>query len=259
MFNNKKIVCVIPARLQSQRFPRKMLASLAGRPLLAWVWEAANKVDLFDEVIFAVDDDQIAEVIKSFGGKSVKTSVQCACGTDRLVELVNSGKISADVIVNWQGDEPFIVPEMVQNLLQSISNNEEPMWTLKKKITHPDDIFSKKIAKVVCDKNGYGIYFSRSPIPCFRDEQNPEKLVASGLYYKHVGLYAYTPQALQKIAAMGKSDLEDAEKLEQLRFLDYGLRYRLHETDHEVFGIDTPEDLHRAEQVVAKMRSNISV
>lgn len=244
----KRIVCVIPARLAATRFPRKMLTNIAGRPLLSWVWEAAKKVDLFDDVFFAVDSDEIADVIKSFGGKFFMTDLACKSGTDRLVELCLQDKIQADIWVNWQGDEPFISSDMIASLLQSIDDNAgTDMWTLKKLITKPEDIFSAKIAKVVCDTQGNALYFSRAPIPFFRDETNPEVLVQQKNYYKHVGLYAYTTQALHKIAAMGSSILEDAEKLEQLRFLAYGLKIRLHETDKEVFGIDTPEDLINAQ------------
>lgn len=257
MLNSKKIVCVIPARLESQRFPRKVLSMLAGRPLLAWVWDAARKTDFFDDVIFAVDADVTANLIKDFGGKFVKTSSQCQSGTDRLVELMKTGAVSADIWVNWQGDEPFISQDMVNTLLQSVANKDELMWSLKKKIVNANDIFSLKIAKVVCDKKGFAMYFSRSPIPCFRDQPTPEKLIESGVFYKHVGMYAFTTQALQKIALMGTSCLEDAEKLEQLRFLDYGLSIRMHETDKEVFGIDTPEDLENAEKRLAKKSSDL--
>lgn len=249
----KRIVCVIPARLASTRFPRKMLASIADRPLLAWVWEAAKNVDLFDDVVFAIDSEQTAQIIESFGGKYFMTSPECKSGTDRLVELCMNEKIKADIWVNWQGDEPFIVPSMISDLLQTIDADGIDMWTLKKLITKSEDIFSPKIAKVVCSANGNALYFSRAPIPCFRDETDPEVLVKEKMYYKHVGIYAYTTQALRKIAGMNASALEDAEKLEQLRLLDYGFLIRLHETDQEVFGIDTPEDLVNAEARVQGM------
>jgi len=250
MLNNKTVTCIIPARLQSTRFPRKMLTTLAGRPLLSWVWDAANTVQGFDEIIFAVDDQEIGNVIADFGGRYVLTSPECKTGTDRLVELYNRNLLKTDIIVNWQGDEPFIIPEMIYSLLQTCNNPHEEMWTLKKQILKPEQIFAPNNAKVVCDAQGYALYFSRAPIPFFRDEQDPAVLVKTGAFFKHVGLYAFTKPALHKISVMGDSVAEDAEKLEMLRWLDYGLRVRVHETNHEVFGIDTPSDLAMAEERV---------
>jgi 3-deoxy-D-manno-octulosonate cytidylyltransferase len=248
MKNQKRIVCVIPARLESTRFPRKVLAMLSGKPLLEWVWQAAQKVTLFDDVVFAVDSPLTAQLVADFGGKYFMTSPDCKCGTDRLVELWQSGRVSADIWVNWQGDEPFVNACMIEDLLQTVDDERVHMWTLRKCIQNAQDIFSLHIAKVVCDKNGHTMYFSRSPIPCFRDEVDPEVLVNKKIYYKHVGLYAFTTQALQMISCMGSSDLEDAEKLEQLRFLDHGLCIKAHKTEYEVFGIDLPQDLSKAEK-----------
>jgi 3-deoxy-manno-octulosonate cytidylyltransferase (CMP-KDO synthetase) len=248
MKQTSKIVCIIPARLESKRFPRKLISPLHGKTVLEWVWLAAKRVTLFDDVMFAIDAPETAAVIDRFGGKYVYTSTNCQSGTDRLVELACNGKVSADIWVNWQGDEPFIVQEMIETLLQSTDPQSGEMWTLKKLIQDPHQIHSPKVAKVVCDGNGYALYFSRAPIPFFRDEQDPHVLVAKKVYYKHVGLYAYTTDALKKIASMGPSTLEKAEMLEQLRFLEHNLRIKVHETTHEVFGIDFPEDLVKAEE-----------
>ncbi len=256
MFHQKKIICVIPARLASTRFPSKMIANLAGRPLLAWVWEAAQRVTLFDDVVFAIDAKSTADVINSFGGRYIMTDPACKSGTYRLVELLTTGKIQADILVNWQGDEPFITPDMVTTLLQTCNQPEEEMWTLKKLIQKPEQIFAPNIAKVVCDLNGFAMLFSRAPIPFFRDERDPAVLLSKKIYYKHVGLYAFTAQALQKIAKMGDSLLEDAEKLEMLPLLEHGLRIRVHETDQEVFGIDTTADLAQAEAHVQNLFTN---
>jgi 3-deoxy-manno-octulosonate cytidylyltransferase (CMP-KDO synthetase) len=247
MFKHKRIVCVIPARLASFRFPEKMLAKLAGRPLLSWVWDAANKVSLFDDVLFAVDDQRLIDCVQSFGGKAVLTSVNCQSGTERLVELVTHNKIDAEVVVNWQGDEPFIQSPMIAELLQSIDNHTQSVWTLKKRITNIADITSRTCAKVVTNKQEQALYFSRAPIPCVRDNDNLDELVLQSLYYKHVGLYAFTKEALQKMATLGTSQLEDVEKLEMLKLLDYGIPITVHETQHEVFGIDTAADLAKAE------------
>lgn len=252
MEKSKKIVCIIPARLASTRFPRKMLATLQGRPLLSWVWDAAQATGLFDDIIFAVDTEEIAAVVKSFGGKFMMTSIDCEVGTDRLVELAIKGKVEADIWVNWQADEPFIAKPMIETLLQSVNNDAEEMWTLKKLIQSSAEIFAPNIAKVVCDKNGLALYFSRAPIPFFRDESNPEVLVAKKVYYKHVGLYAFRTSALNKIALMGPSIAGDAEKLEMIKFLENNLKIRVHETEYEVLGIDTPQDLARAESWAAR-------
>lgn len=246
--SSKKIVCVIPARLQAARYPKKLLSTLHDRPLLEWVWNAAKKVSLFDEVVFAIDDQELADVIDTFGGRWTMTSKDCQSGTDRIIELMQGNILSADIWVNWQGDEPFITQSMIEQLLQSISSNDADVWTLKKQIITAQELTSSKFAKVVCDHNGYALYFSRSMIPAVRDEQNLEVIIKQQIHYKHVGLYAYTTDALQKIALAPACILEEAEKLEQLRFLYQGLRIKMHNTNQEVIGIDTPEDLVRAHE-----------
>jgi 3-deoxy-manno-octulosonate cytidylyltransferase (CMP-KDO synthetase) len=239
----KKIACIIPARLQSSRFPRKMLATLQGKPLLQWVWEAATAVPLFNTVAFAVDSEEIGELIRSFGGKYYLTSPDCLNGTERLIELLHKRLVDADVWVNWQGDEPFVHEKMIRDLLQSCDKDDADVWTLKKKIHLLEEISSPHTAKVVCDHKGFALYFSRHAIPHYRDHRPDEKKN----YYKHIGLYAFTREALQKISRLKSCDLEEAEQLEQLRFLYNGLRIRVHETQYEALGIDLPEHLAKAE------------
>ncbi len=246
---SQKIACIIPARLASTRFPKKILASLCGKPILQWIWEAATACSRFDEVLFAIDSEETAQLIESFGGKYAMTSTACASGTDRLVEVMQRGIVQADVWVNWQGDEPFITKQMIEELLQSVDKSDADLWTLKKLITKPEDVTSPHIAKLVCDDRGNALYFSRSPIPYYRDEE------AGGPYYKHVGLYAYTTAVLQKIAALPPNALEEAEKLEQLRFLCHGITIKVHETSQEVIGIDRPVDLQKAEMYAARVPS----
>lgn len=247
MIGSKKIVCIIPARLAAQRFPRKMLSYLGHQPLLAWVWQAATKVSVFDEVHFAVDSEEIAALIRQFGGSYFMTSVACQTGTDRLIELQQRGLVTADIWVNWQGDEPFIEEQMITDLLQSSNAPNEECWTLRKKIDKPEQIISKNFAKVVQDAQGNALYFSRSPIPCYRDSENVEQA-----YYKHVGIYAYANTLLARMANLPLGLLEQAEKLEQLRLLEAGIKIRLHTTNFEVIGIDTPEDLERAHERILK-------
>lgn len=253
MLGQKKVVCIIPARLASVRFPEKILQQLAGKPMLQWVWEAARAVSIFDDCYFAIDDMKTAKLLDSFGAAWLMTSPMAASGTDRLVEIMGRNLVRADIWVNWQGDEPFINEVMIQDLLQTAETDANvDCWTLKKKIQEISQIKSSNVAKVVSDKVGNAIYFSRSPIPFYRDED-----LDSCEFYKHVGIYAFSNDGLKKISGMGKSCLEDAEKLEQLRFLEHGFKIRLHETVYEVKGIDTPADLEQAEKYVQK--GNISV
>jgi 3-deoxy-manno-octulosonate cytidylyltransferase (CMP-KDO synthetase) len=239
-----KIACVIPARLKSTRFPKKMLASLKGKPLLQWVWEAAHRTQCFDEIAFAIDSEEAAALVRSFGGTYHFTEESCKSGTDRLVELQERGAIKADIWVNWQGDEPFINKQMISDLLQSCKKEPSDVWTLKKRITSPHDISSPHIAKVVCDERGFALYFSRSVIPHYRDGCPSE----DKKFFKHIGIYAFTAHALQQIKSLSPCELELAEQLEQLRFLYHGMKVRVHETRQEALGIDLPEHLILAER-----------
>lgn len=240
----KRVVCVIPARLMSTRFPRKVLCTIKGVPLLKRVWDGAKRVPLFNEVLFAVDAEETAELIEGFGGTWVMTSKECASGSDRLAELLKKGRVEGDIWVNWQADEPLIHEHMIRDLLQSCETEESDLWTLKKRITEERELANPHIAKVVCDKEGFALYFSRSQIPHYRDEPS----FLNKIVYKHVGLYAYTREALLKISELPPCDLERAEQLEQLRFLYHRLRIRVHETEHEVFGIDLPEHVQMIEK-----------
>jgi 3-deoxy-manno-octulosonate cytidylyltransferase (CMP-KDO synthetase) len=240
----KKIACVIPARLKSTRFPSKNFSVCCMINLsFQWVWEAAKSVAQFDSVTIAVDSDETASVVRSFGGASIMTSESCPSGTMRLGELLQRKKIDADVLVCWQGDEPFLHEQMIDELLQTTQSDNSDVWTLKKKIMNPEDVLSPHIPKVVTDENGYALYFSRSPIPYHRD-------VKETIYFKHIGIYAYTRDALSRLIQLPTSHLAEAEQLEQLNFLYHGLKVRVHETSHEGFGIDIPEHLERA-QVLA--------
>jgi len=236
MIGDKKIVCVIPARLGSTRFPRKMLSLLKGKPLVQWAYEGAMQCSCFDEVVVAVDSDELLRAVEGFGGKALLTSPHCQNGTERLVELQRTGALEADIWVCWQGDEPFITPAVINTLLQSCNNEDEEIWTLKRAIEDPEHIQSPHVVKVVCDHQGRALYFSRSPIP-----HNGKQI------FKHVGIYAYSNAALKKISTLTLCPPEEAEKLEQLRFLYNGLTMQVQETNEEIFGIDTAEQLAVAE------------
>ena len=237
-------VCVIPARLASNRFPRKVLAMLGEKPMLQWVWEGATGVQVFDDVAFAIDDVETARLIDSFEGKYFMTSPDCLSGADRLIQLKQEGKMEGDIWVNWQGDEPFIHKEMIDTLLQSVDAPYD-VWSLKKEIVNEEDIEDPNVVKVVTDPNGKALYFSRSPIPYDRDGLDVIPV------YKHVGIYAYRSTSLDRIATFNPSALEQAEGLEQLRYLENRLVIQVHETASETVGIDVPEDLARAMDHIA--------
>jgi len=241
-----KTVCVIPARLASTRFPRKVLAPLKGKPLLQWVWEAAMRVSLFDTVVCAIDAEETKRIVEGFGGRALMTSPACGSGTERIVELVQKHQISADIIVNWQADEPFITDKMVHDLLQSVKDGKSDLWTLMKKMDPLEDPLLPHFVKVVVDSQNYALYFSRSAIPYFRDVKEQTQKI----YFKHIGMYAYTRKALLAMSSMSSCGLEEAEKLEQLRFLYHGLKIQVHETQEESLGIDIPEHLREAEKRV---------
>ncbi len=245
---NKKIVCVIPARLESTRLPRKVLAQLHGKTLLNHVWAAACKCKRFSEIYVATDSEEIAQNVIEFGGKYQMTSYACKSGVERVIDFIKRSNVEADVWVNWQADEPFIQSEMIEDLLQKI-DSDDSIWTLKKLINNLD-IENKNIVKVVTDNKDRALYFSRSPIP-YNRKNTPIKM------YRHVGLYAYTTKALLLIDKIQFSQLAETESLEQLAFLEYGLPIYVYHTEHESLGIDTGEDLIKASNLMQEMFGNV--
>lgn len=246
-----KTLVVIPARYASTRFPGKPLAMLGGRPIINHVWKRANNAICVDAVRVATDDTRIAECVESFAGPGVAmmTSPAHRSGTDRcgevLATLVNNGE-RYDVVVNLQGDEPFVSEVDIQTLLSCFENPEVQIATLRKRITSRDDLFSPNCVKVVADETGKALYFSRQPIPYRRDVSQDDWL-AEGEYYKHIGMYAFRGDVLLRLCRLPQSALEMSEKLEQLRWLEAGYQIFVGDTTYEGIGIDTPEDLARAE------------
>lgn len=237
-----KIACVIPARLLSSRFPKKIIAPLHGKPLIQWVWEAASKVPLFDSVTLAIDSEETEKIVRDFGANYRMTSPECPNGTMRLCSIMND--TDGDIFVCWQGDEPFLHEEMIRELLQSAGQDEADIWTLKKKIDDISTAASPHVCKVVTDHKGYALYFSRSLIPFHRD-------TPPTYFEKHIGIYAYSRAALEKISTLPMSPLCEKEQLEMLNFMYHGLKIRVHETVHEGFGIDIPEHLEQAHHKVS--------
>lgn len=244
-------VAIIPARYGSTRFPGKALADLGGKPMIQHVYERTLQATLVPRAIVATDDPRIADVVRQFGGEAIMTSAAHETGTDRLAEVARH--LNARIIVNVQGDEPLIDPAMIdQAILPFLDNNDLKMGTLKTRIKCLHDFLSPNVVKVVTDTAGYALYFSRSPLPFFRDKWQDLKddAFATGrmLCYKHVGLYVYQRDFLLEYAAMSQTFLEVSEKLEQLRALENGIRIKVVETEFESLGVDTPEDLNKARE-----------
>lgn len=236
---------IIPARFASTRFPGKPLALLHGRPVVQWVYERSCEAGL-SQVAVATDDDRIRKAVLGFGGQVVMTSPDHRSGTDRCAEAARAlGADANDVIVNIQGDEPFIRPEAIRLLTEQFSNPAVQIATLAKAFAPDEDPNNPNMVKVVAARNGRALYFSRSPIPYYRNEQMPP------VHYKHIGIYAYRLSVLNELVALDSSQLEEAEKLEQLRWLDNGYDIFVRPCDYESVGIDTPEDLVRAEKMIA--------
>jgi 3-deoxy-manno-octulosonate cytidylyltransferase (CMP-KDO synthetase) len=237
-----KIICVIPARLQSSRFPKKVLCDLLGKPLLVWVYEAANRVKAFDKVVFAIDSLETAKLLDAYNLPYHMTPDSLSSGTDRLAYICKNNLEKADLWVNWQADEPLISEKMILDLLKGAEELQADVYSLKKPLESQEEIFSPHICKLVTDKSGCALYFSRSPIPADRDGDYNYKN-----FYKHVGLYAYPEGTLKALNSLEPCPYEDFEKLEQLRFLYNGLKVYLRETSEVAFGIDLKEHVEEAE------------
>lgn len=236
---------IIPARFQSTRFPGKPLAILDGKPIVQWVYENACKA--LDEVYVATDDERIFRAVEAFGGKAVFTSGDHQSGTDRCAEAAQelARKMNIDVVVNIQGDEPFIRPEQIESLKTCFNSPETEIATLIKPISNIAEITNINRPKVVINKNQEAMYFSRSPIPFVRGS-NPDDWLAQQTFYSHVGMYAYRLVVLLELTKLPVGLLESAESLEQLRWLENGYRIKTAQTHFENIGIDTPEDLEEA-------------
>lgn len=253
-----KVVGIIPARYASTRFPGKPLALIKGKTMIRRVYEQALKSRL-DAVVVATDDVRIADEVMDFGGRYVLTDPNHRSGTDRCREALDLLDDAFDAVVNIQGDEPFIDPEQINLMVDLIGRDDTQLASLAKRIRLEDELFSQNTVKVVMDKEGKALYFSRQPIPFMRNVDATEWL-AKGMFYKHIGIYAYKAEALRKIAQMPMSELEKSESLEQLRWLENGLEIRMGITDTENVSIDTPSDLQKAESfITSQIDSNSSM
>jgi 3-deoxy-manno-octulosonate cytidylyltransferase (CMP-KDO synthetase) len=234
--DSTRIVAIIPARYESSRFPGKPLALIAGRPMIEHVYRrvASSSVDL---VLVATDDARIAEAVRAFGGCVVMTGTHRS-GTDRLAEVAQS--LACDIVVNVQGDEPLIEPQLIDHALAPLADPTVQMSTVRR-IAGAEELQNPNVVKVVVDRDGFALYFSRAPIPYRRSAGGPPAAVA----WTHVGLYVYRRSLLLQLASLAPTPLEQSEMLEQLRALEHGVRIATVETTTETVGVDTPEDLER--------------
>jgi 3-deoxy-manno-octulosonate cytidylyltransferase (CMP-KDO synthetase) len=242
---------IIPARYASSRFPGKPLAMIGNKTMVQRVYDQASKI--LQQVWIATDDNRIFDVVSEFGGKVIMTSPNHLSGTDRCAEAIRkitdeSGN-KIDVVVNIQGDEPFIKPEQIALLLECFSDENVELATLVRKVEPGEDIFNPNQPKVILNLKGDAIYFSRAAIPFLRDTEK-SLWSKTHTYYKHIGLYAYRSETLKKITRLSRSSLEISESLEQNRWLENGFRIRTATTDWESIGIDTPDDLERAKALL---------
>ena len=240
-----KIITVIPARYQSQRFNGKPLAMIAGKPMIQHVFQKAKACPEVDEIYVATDDKRIYECVHGFDGTAIMTNENHQSGTDRIAEAIESINLAdQDIVVNIQGDQPIFHPSMLSDLIQALLKNPTiPMSTLMYKIRDDKELHDTNKVKVVVDINGCALYFSRSPIPFCRDEKSNKTF-----HYKHLGMYAYRKEFLLAFTKLSYGILEHAEKLEQLRVLEHGFKIKVVETIFNSIEVDTPEDIKRVEQ-----------
>ena len=244
-----KFMAIIPARYASTRFPGKPLAVLGGKTVIQRVYGQVSS--LLDEVYVATDDERIFQAVESFGGRAVMTRTDHKSGTDRIEEAAEKIGSDADVIINVQGDEPFIQPSQIETLMHLFDAPETQIGTLGKRFETIEGVENPNSPKIVTDNRGFALYFSRSPIPYVRGIDRNLWLEAYP-FLKHLGIYAYRREVLREVTQLPQGRLEKAESLEQLRWLENGYRIRVGLTDVETVGIDTPEDLQRAEEFLAQ-------
>lgn len=250
-----EFIGIIPARYASTRFPAKPLAILGGKTVIQRVYEQVSSV--LDNVCVATDDDRIREAVEAFGGRVVMTSADHKSGTDRICEAYNKlypstdKDTSTDIIINIQGDEPFIQPSQIKTVMECFNDSHTQIATLGKPFTDIEALKNPNSPKIVVDNYGYAMYFSRSVIPFIRGKEESE-WIGSYPFLKHIGLYAYRSDVLKEVTKLPQSSLELAESLEQLRWLQNGYRIKVGLTDVETIGIDTPEDLEKAEAFLLK-------
>ncbi|WP_231424311.1 MULTISPECIES: 3-deoxy-manno-octulosonate cytidylyltransferase [Pedobacter] len=249
---NQKIIGIIPARYASTRFPGKPLVDIAGKTMIQRVYEQASKAQSLSKVVIATDDERIADEVKRFGGEYVFTSSNHQSGTDRCAEVIEQLS-DFDIVINIQGDEPFIEPAQIDLLTSCFNEEKVQLATLIKPIQSQESIYNPNSPKVVIDINGRAMYFSRSPIPFIRNGE-PGVWAEKHQFYKHIGIYGYRTESLKAITKLPPSSLELAESLEQLRWIENGFYIQTKVTDLETVAIDTPEDLLKLNKLLEALK-----
>lgn len=252
-----KYIAIIPARYASTRFPGKPLAMLGGKPVIQRVWEQVSSV--VDAAVVATDDERIAQAVESFGGRAIMTSPNHKSGTDRCWEAYQKQGEEFDVVINVQGDEPFIAHSQLRAIMACFEDENTDIATLVKPFAEEDGLSALEnpnSPKVVLDNDSCAVYFSRSVIPYLRGVDREDWLKHHS-FYKHIGMYAFRRDVLGEVTALPQSTLEKAESLEQLRWLENGYKIGVGISDVETVGIDTPEDLERAEEFLKAQKSNL--
>jgi len=243
-------LAVIPARFGSTRFPGKPLAVLQGKPLIQHVYEQVAQATRIDDVVVATDDQRIIDAVAAAEGTAIMTSATARSGTERVAEVARQR--GAAVIINVQGDEPLVQAEMIDQLVEFLQRHQAvPMASLMKRMDEREDLANPNVVKVVVDRDGYALYFSRAPIPHVREQAAPQPSPSA---WKHLGLYGYQRNFLLQFPSLAPTPLEQAEQLEQLRALEHGYRIKLLETTHDTVGVDTPDDLKRVERFLEVTR-----
>jgi len=239
-------IVVIPARYASTRFPGKALADIAGRPMIEHVYRRASAARLVGGVIVATDDARVADAVRSFGGEVRMTSPTHATGTDRIAEV--AATLDCELIVNLQGDEPLIEPASIDEAIEPFTSDPDLlMASLYQRFQTSEDVLDPNIVKVVTDRRGFALYFSRAPIPFFRGTETDRRATGP---FRHIGLYVQRREFLLRVASLDPTPLERAEALEQLRVLEYGFSIKMVETQYDSIGVDTPEDLDRVRRLL---------
>jgi 3-deoxy-manno-octulosonate cytidylyltransferase (CMP-KDO synthetase) len=252
MSGNGRTIAIIPARFGSQRLPGKPLLDICGKPMIRHVVERTRQAKLVDEVVVATDDTRVLDAVHAFGGRAIMTPPELPSGSDRIAFVARSMP-EADRIVNVQGDEPLIVPDMIDEAIAPlVADATIVAGTVVRRIESPEELLSPSVVKAVLDREGYCLYFSRSTIPCVRDLPVAEWL-GLGVHYKHIGLYVFSREFLMRYTELPATKLESLEKLEQLRILEAGYRIKAVVTTHNSISVDTAEDLDR---VLNLMRGN---
>mgnify|MGYP000653099198 CR=1 FL=1 len=239
--SKEKAFIFIPARYESRRFEGKLLAPLCGKPVIEWVYRGAMESKLADGIYVVTDSERIKETVEKFGGTVLFKKKHYECGTDRIADVVK--EMDVDIVINLQGDEPLVKGEVLDELIKVMRNEKPKMATLARKIECEEELHNPNVVKVVCDKNGFALYFSRALIPFNANDS---------IALKHIGIYAFTKNSILEFTSLQQGELERVERLEQLRALEAGWKVKVVLTDKVFIGVDTPEDLKRVEEFMKR-------